>query len=200
MHKFRNDCLDKVVSFSVNALWGENRTLEPLSTREPSFWLCLSLKAFWIAGTLIVCLNPVLKFSGDTILTPIIELCFGVHFVCLLNKALNLDPQWQVWDHDLVGLCTCCSLSATLPCVVCLVNYCSFCKTLLKCHFLLETSSDPEVDWGTPSDFLMLLYIPLSQHLPLSFNYGFKSLLSTMGCASLESRDHVLFQVCNPSA
>ena len=31
----------------------------------------------------------------------------------------NLDPLWKVWDHELVGLRMCCSLSATLFLVLC---------------------------------------------------------------------------------
>lgn len=51
------------------------------------------------------------------------------------------------------------------------------------------------MDWGLPFNFQMLLYIPLLQHLPLCFNYRFKSLVSTMGCESLKGRDHALFVI-----
>lgn len=73
-------------------------------------------------------------------------LWFGLHFACLLNKALNFgllpvesgSPEEGVRTdvslHMLFPFCD------TLPCLVCLANSCSFCKTLLKCHCLLETS------------------------------------------------------------
>lgn len=111
---------------------------------------------------------------------PINELRFGWHFACSLCKALNLrllpvgsgSPVKSVRPWTDVSLHTLFPFCDTLPCLVCLEDSCSFRKTWLKRHFLLEIGALPPISRSS--------YTYLLQHLPLCFNCYFKSL----SCAS----------------
>lgn len=88
MNKSGNDFPDKKDFISLSVPCGERTKYwsHSLHQREPTFLVVPWLKNLLDSSNLIVCLDPMLKFSGESIR----ELWFGLHFACLLNKALNL--------------------------------------------------------------------------------------------------------------
>jgi len=129
---------------------------------------------------------------------PINELWFGLHLICLLNKALilgyclwNLDPQWKVWDCELM------CLERAVPFCVTLFLALSAWRTLAHstkpCSNVTFSPKPPEPAWH--SLWFPDVPIHLSQHLPLGLDCWLKSLLSPMRWESLDSRDHVVFLV-----
>lgn len=153
---------------------------------------------------LAVYLHPVLKFSGESIPMSVNELWFGLHFACLLKKAWNFEllpmesgsPVKGVRPYTDVSLHMLFPFSNTLPCLVCLVNSCSFCKTLLKCHVFLEPPlSGLGHSLQFPDASTNTCYSTCHSALIVGL-----SLVCTVGCESLQSRDHVSFQVCPPRA
>ena len=78
---------EKRFHLSVHALWGENKILEPLSPPKRAMFLVVHwLQNLLDSRNLTVCLDPMLRFSRESIC----EVWFDLHFACLLNKALNL--------------------------------------------------------------------------------------------------------------
>lgn len=93
MNKSGNDLPDKmVVSFLCELPPGERTKYWSHSLHQRAKFLVVPwIKNLLDSRNFTVYLHPVLKFSGESILMSVNELWFGLHFACLLNKALNFE-------------------------------------------------------------------------------------------------------------
>lgn len=129
---------------------------------------------------LTVYLHPVLRFSGESMPMSVNELWFGVHFACLLNKALTFEGLWNLDPHEGCETINWCVFAHAVPFQQHSSLPCLFGELLL----ILQNPARMSLFSGTslkwigalpPISWCFNKYLP--QHLPLSFNRWLKSVV-----------------------